>query len=183
MKRLRNFLVNEELDPENVHQDKSVEGAIKIENATFRWDKDEEMPTIKEYELFIPSLVHVVLRSSHLVPSRKNSAKTNRFHWTEIIDININKLSLTEMEIKPKLQILCVWQFYWDSFHGRLHLVFLLDDSIPFTPKNCTVDHKKRDFTSKSNSEGLSPNLNMKSTRKDCDFLQQTQHTYIFIAA
>ena len=49
MKRLRNFLINEELDPENVESDKSIEGAISIHNATFRWDNEEETPTIKEY--------------------------------------------------------------------------------------------------------------------------------------
>ena len=61
MKRLRNFLVNEELDPENVDQDKTMEGAIKIENATFRWDKEEETPTIKEYVkvLALPSLTNI----------------------------------------------------------------------------------------------------------------------------
>ncbi len=48
MKRLRNFLVNEELDPENVETDKTQDGAIRIDGASFKWDQDEETPTIRE---------------------------------------------------------------------------------------------------------------------------------------
>ncbi len=48
IKRLRTFLINEELDPDNVESDKATEGAIHMAQASFRWDADEETPTIRE---------------------------------------------------------------------------------------------------------------------------------------
>ena len=51
LKRLNDFLNLDELNPNDVlrYKPEAEEAAISIKNASFKWDKDEENPTLKKY--------------------------------------------------------------------------------------------------------------------------------------
>ncbi|KAM4662137.1 ATP-binding cassette sub-family C member 3 [Discoglossus pictus] len=62
IKRIQNFLANDELDPDAVNKDKTIPGnAITVQNGTFSWAK-QDAPILQNISLLVPtgSLVAIV---------------------------------------------------------------------------------------------------------------------------
>eukprot|EP00095_Tigriopus_kingsejongensis_P007287 maker-scaffold313_size211302-snap-gene-0.9 protein:Tk07287 transcript:maker-scaffold313_size211302-snap-gene-0.9-mRNA-1 annotation:"multidrug resistance-associated protein 1 isoform x4" len=100
LKRVNKFMNSEELDPNTVTHNNQVKDAIHIDNASFRWDKNQE-PTIKNISLRVKegSLVALVGQ----VGAGKSS----------LISAMLGEMDRTQGSINTKGQISYVPQQAW----------------------------------------------------------------------
>ncbi|XP_078738358.1 ATP-binding cassette sub-family C member 2-like [Lampetra fluviatilis] len=60
--RMEKFLMNDDIDASSIQKNPDLDCAIRIENASFAWEREDPQPTLKDLSLVIPfgSLVAVV---------------------------------------------------------------------------------------------------------------------------